>query len=200
MKAFIANFKALLISWGPLGMFVATLIDGAGVPNPSGPDFLLLLFAVADPQDAYLGAGLGVLGSLIGSYILYSIGRKGGELLLRKHTEGKWGQIFHRWFLRYGLVTVFVPALIPIPMPLKVFVLCSGALGIRPLPFLATIAAGRIPRYFGLAYIGRELGENSLQWFKDHTVHFLLFGVGLLVALYLLVRVVERFRNVPEEA
>ncbi len=62
MKAFTAKLKAVLVSWGPLGMFLAALLDGAGVPNPDGPDLLLLLFAAAAPQDAYLGAAMGVLG------------------------------------------------------------------------------------------------------------------------------------------
>lgn len=200
MKPFYEKLKVLLLSWGPPGLFLITLIDGAGLPNPSLPDIMLLLYAAAAPEKAYLGASFAVAGSLVGSYIFYRIARKGGEVLLRKHTEGPRGQRFRHWFNRYGLVTVFVPALVPIPiLPMKVFVLCAGAMRISPAAFLATLAAGRIPRYLGMAYLGKQLGENSVQWWKDHAREFGLFGVGLMVFLFLLVKVVERFRHVPQE-
>jgi membrane protein YqaA with SNARE-associated domain len=201
MRAFFEQVRALLLSWGPLGLFVATLVDGAGLPNPSGPDILLLLYATAAPDQAYWGAAAALAGSMIGSYILFRISQKGGEVLLRKHTESPRGRHFRRWFNRYGLVTVFVPAVVPmVPLPLKVFVVCSGALGIRPVTFLATIAAGRIPRYIGMAYLGERLGTNSVGWLKDHAKEFGLLGLGLLVFIFLLMKVVERIRHVPEEA
>jgi len=198
MKAFLESLKAVLVSWGPAGMFLATLIDGAGLPNPDGPDILLLLYATAAPSRAYMGAAAAVAGSLVGSYIFFRIAQKGGEVLLRKYTEGPRGRKFHEWFKRYGLVTVFVPTLVPFPMPLKAFIVCAAVLGVSPGVFLATMAAGRIPRYFGLAYLGRQLGEHSFDWFKSHTREFGLLSLGLAVFLFVLVKVVERFHHAPD--
>ena len=34
-----------LIAWGPPGVFVFAILDGAGVPSPGGLDWLLVLLA-----------------------------------------------------------------------------------------------------------------------------------------------------------
>jgi len=194
MKAFFEKFKALLLSMGPFGMFVVCLVDGAGLPNPSGPDIILVLFATADPGNAFLGAAFGVVGSLLGNYILYSIARKGGEIYLSKHTEGERGRKFREWFNHYGLVTVFVPGLVPIPMPLKAFVICSGALRVNPLHFLGVLGLARAVRYFGLAWLGITLGKQSQAWLAAHLWYFIGSVVVLGASLFLLIRIAERRR------
>ncbi len=68
------------------------------------------------------------------------------------------------WFQKYGLVTVFVPALVPLPfLPFKAFAACAGAMGVSRWRFLGVLAVGRILRYLGLAYLGVKLGtvDNS---------------------------------------
>lgn len=194
MKAFLEKFKTLLLGWGPPGIFLICLIDGAGLPNPSGPDLLLLLYATADPARAYLGAALGVAGSVAGNLILYLIARKGGEMYLARHTEGEKGRKFREWFSHYGLVTVFVPALVPIPMPLKIFVICAGALRVNLVQFLATLGVARAVRYVSMAWLGRTLGEHSQQWLSAHRWHFIGGGLGLIAVLFLLVWAGERHR------
>ncbi len=185
-----------LVTWGPLGVFVIALIDSAGLPNPGGLDYVLLFLSWKQPGTAYLSATLAVTGSLIGTYILYRIARKGGETFLDKHTRGGGGARFRRWFGRYGLVTVFVPALVPIiPLPMKVFVICSGAFGVNPVAFMAAMALGRIPRYFGLAYLGRSLGEDAGTWLKLHARDLGFGALGLFVSLFILIKATEWFRK-----
>ncbi len=49
-------------------------------------------------------------------------------------------QKFRQWFQRYGLVTVFIPAVVPfIPLPLKVFVVSAGVLHTGLAQFLAVM-------------------------------------------------------------
>jgi len=194
MKAFFEHLKQILLGWGPMGIFAICVIDGAGLPNPSGPDLMLVLYAAADPGRAYLGAALAVAGSMLGNLILYSLARKGGEIYLRKRTEGERGRKLREWFNHYGLVTVFVPALVPIPMPLKVFVICSGAMQVSRAWFLAALGSARLARYLGMAWLGKTLGEQSLGWLKDHRWHFLGGGAALIVILFLLIRLAERRR------
>jgi membrane protein DedA with SNARE-associated domain len=190
------HFLELLRAWGPLGAFVVALIDGAGLPNPGGPDYLLLFLAWKHPESAYWTALLTAAGALAGSSILYSVARKGGRKYLDSHASGPRAMRFRQWFDRYGLVTVFIPALVPVvPLPMKVFVLSAGALGVNPLAFLAVMAAGRLPRCFGLAYLGRSLGEHSTAWLKDHKWHFAIGAVALVALLWVLVEATDRIRN-----
>src|SRR5579863_3488460 len=110
------HLREVLISWGPLGILVLATIESAGIPNPGGTDALLLVLAIARPQEAMLCAALAAAGSLIGSVIFYEITRRGGEKFLAKYGTGGNTQKFREWFGRYGLITVFIPALLPIPI------------------------------------------------------------------------------------
>src|SRR5438132_1022730 len=84
-------------------------------------------------------------GSVGGNLTLFHLARKGGQRMLKddEAPESR-RQRFRGWFNRYGLVTVFIPALIPIPMPMKFFVVCSGALGMRAFGFIFTVVIARI--------------------------------------------------------
>ena len=182
-----------LLAWGPLGIFLIALLDAAGVPNPAGVDYLLILLAWKNPSSAYVAAFLGVAGSVIGSFFLYSVARKGGEKYLEPHTRSGRGKKFREWFHLYGLVTVFIPAAVPIfPLPMKVFVLCAGAFKVNPVAFLSVIAAGRLPRYLALAYLGRSLGEDAEGWLKAHFGHFALLALGMFAIFFLLIKWMER--------
>jgi membrane protein DedA with SNARE-associated domain len=190
------HFFEVLKAWGPLGAFLVAIIDGAELPNPGGPDYLLLFLAWKQPQTAYLSAALSVAGALVGSLILFALARKGGRKYLDARASGPRALRFRQWFQRYGLVTVFIPAVVPmIPLPMKVFVLSAGALGVSPLAFLLTMAAGKIPRFFGLAYLGKSLGEHSEQWVHQHKWQIALCVLGLVLFLVLLVQVSDRFHN-----
>ncbi len=173
-------------------MFTLAVLDSAGIPLPGGVDGLLLLIAVVRPGDAWMSAVAAILGSVIGSWILFSLARKGGEAYLEKHTISPRALRLKVWFQRYGLITVFIPALLVIPMPLKIPVLCAGAMGVRRRMFLGTLLAARIPRYFGLAWLGQQLGTDAVGWLKSHALHIGGFALLLFIGLYLFVRFSDR--------
>ncbi len=189
------SLVATLVSWGPGGVLLLALIDSAGIPIPGGVDVLVTVVATLSARSGYLGALFATLGSLLGSLVLYYIGRRGGQAYLERHTSSERGAKFRCWFLRYGLITVFIPALLPIPLPLKVFILCAGAFGVRTRSFVLVLLAARIPRYFGLAFLGVKLGEHSMAWLLAHKTSISLLSIALFVALYLLVRVSDRQRQ-----
>jgi membrane protein DedA with SNARE-associated domain len=187
------HFLEILKALGPVGVLVLAVVESAGIPNPGGTDVLLLFIAAARPQSAMLAAWLAVLGSAAGSMIFFELLRKGGEKYLSKYTSSGRGQRFRAWFLRYGLITVFIPAFLPIPiLPLKAFAACAAAVGVPRMRFLLVILLARVPRYLALAYLGSQLGENSGAWLKDHMWHLLALAVLLTVALAALARHANR--------
>jgi len=183
MKAFVDK----LIALGPMGLFVLAFLDGIGVPLPGGVDSLLVILCANDPSKAYLYAAVTVVASIAGGVLLFVIARKGGEKILEKHTAYGRGARFKIWFLSYGLITVFIPAFFIIPMPLKVFVVCAGALGIPLRAYVITILLARIPRYLGLAWLGANYGRDAWPWIKSHGWHMAGFAVGLFAAIYVVV-------------
>jgi membrane protein DedA with SNARE-associated domain len=193
------HLRDVLISWGPLGLLILATLENAGPPTPGGTDIVLLILAAARPNEAMLCAGLAILGSLIGSAIFFEVLRRGGEKLLVKFTSSGRGARFRDWSRRYGLVTVFVSALVPLPvLPFKVFVACTAAMGVSRSRFMLVLAPARMLRYLALAYLGQQVGENSGAWLSSHFWH--LAGLAALIglALWVLVRRAERIRRAEQ--
>lgn len=192
MKHFVETLRAL----GPAGVLILAILDCAGIPVVGGVDALVIFVSITNPSSAYPAAGMAVLGSLIGSLFLFIVARKGGEAYLDKYTSTPKGAQLKQWFLEYGLLTIFVPAAVPIiPMPLKVFILSAGALGVSPVVFTVVLLVARLIRYYSIAYLSLRLGSQTLPYLRHHIWQLLLIAVGLFVSLYLLIRFVDRRRK-----
>jgi membrane protein YqaA with SNARE-associated domain len=192
--AFFRHVIDALLTWGPYGLLVLSILDSVGLPVVGGVDGLLIAVATSKPSQAYLGALCATAGSLAGSLILFSIARKGGEMLLTRHISTRLGARLHLWFQRYGLVTVFIPALSPLPLPMKIPVFCAGALNVRLAYFVFVLLTARVIRYFALAYLGQRYGHSSAQFLLKHGV--LLGSIGLCLAIIVAVglRLYQRHR------
>jgi membrane protein YqaA with SNARE-associated domain len=183
------------VSWGPAGVLLLGLLDSTGVPMVGGVDAMIVLIAVTNRSQAYWAAGAAIMGSLIGSLILFLIARKGGEEYHRRHTSSPRGAKLHAWFHEYGLLTVFVPAFVPIiPMPLKVFIISAGALGESVVKFSTVLLAARVPRYLFLAWLGSRLGSGTIPYLRHNIWELVVFAAALFIGLYFGVRAVHNYR------
>lgn len=172
-------------------MFLVGLMESFGVPIPAVLDALLFTLAWRSPGAAYLLAGSAVIGSLIGNILLFQTSRQGGRRFM-KTPPPEAPQKFRKWFHRYGLVTVFIPALVPIPLPLKVFVISAGLFHTPFRKFLGVILSARFLRYFSLAYLGMRLGGDGKEFLKHNAWNLVAVSAGLAIVLYALVRFNDR--------
>ena len=162
-------------------------IDSAGVPLTVGLDLLVVLLSAREPGWAAWWVALAVLGSSAGNLLLFQASVKGGRKMLKETPPQGRQRRFREWFHRYGLVTVFIPALTPIPLPMKVFVVCAGMLGVRQIEFLGVILLARMLRYGGEAYLGVQMGENSKAYIDGHWKQLTLAAAILTALLFLMV-------------
>lgn len=184
----LARLTDFIVALGPWGVLLLAFIDSAGIPLSVGVDALILLLAVRTPETAVLNVALAVAGSAIGTIALFFAARKGGQRFVdREAPESRTGR-FRAWFRNYGLLTVFVPAAVPFPMPMKPFVVLSGAFGIRTATFVAVVIAGRVLRYGGEAWLGVQMGSHSGQYLKDHAWHLLALALALFATLFLIAK------------
>lgn len=195
----LAKLTAALIAFGPLGILVLAFIDSAGIPVASAMDALVIAVAVKAPSRALLAASMAVLGSLTGNIALFLGARAGGRRFVKEVQPGD-KRKFREWFKRYGLLTVFIPCMLPIPLPLKVFVISAATFGTPLRTFVAVILLGRCIRYFGEAYLGMVLGEGSGRFIQAHTWHLVGGAIALFALLYAVVVLVERRRARMESA
>jgi undecaprenyl-diphosphatase len=195
LKELFQSIFATLLAWGPWGAFLLSVLDSAGIPIPEGVDFLIIVLAARNPGAGYLAAALAVVGSVIGNLVLYYVGRKGGEEFLDKRTQKGWAKRFRQWFHHYGGLAVFIPVLIPAPLPVKIFVLSAGALGMNRAHFVAIVAVARVVRYFCLAYLGAQMGTYPWQYVKTHAWQLAVMSAGVFVLLYVAVLIKDYLRR-----
>jgi membrane protein YqaA with SNARE-associated domain len=174
----------VLKAWGPAGILLLSILDSSGVPVAGVFDAVLVLVAVERPSVAWLCAALAVAGSTVGNLILFFTARHGGRAFMNKAASAGRAAKFREWFRCYGMITVFIPAMLPIPMPLKLFVISAGVAGTALAEFVTVVLTARVIRYFGLAWLGVALGRGSAGFLKSHAWIFGICAGVLFLALY----------------
>ena len=144
---------------GALGLFSIAVIDSSVIPLPlPGSTDLLLLWLVARSGDAWLFALMAISGSLLGGYTTWEVGRRGGEAALQRYIPARILKRVVLWVKHHPFLSVFVPAMLPPPIPLLPFALASGALSVSRSRFLAIYSAARALRYTVIAWLGEVYG------------------------------------------
>jgi membrane protein YqaA with SNARE-associated domain len=175
-----------LMHLGALGLFFVAVVDSSVIPLPlPGSTDLLLLWLVAHGGDPWLLAACAVTGSILGGYTTWHIGRRGGEEALRRYVPARLLGPIVGWVERHRILAVFVPALLPPPIPLLPFALASGALGVSRRRFLAVFGAARSLRYSFIAWLGVTYGRRIVRMWSGSlqrwSTPLLYVFVGLLI-------------------
>jgi membrane protein YqaA with SNARE-associated domain len=186
MKNLVAWAKTFAMSIGGPGLFVVAVIDASVLSLPEVNDILVIWMTLQHRDWMAYYALMATAGSVVGSLSIYYLGRKGGEALLRKRFSADRVDRTLARFRRWGMVTVIVPAILPPPMPFKIFCLAAGATGMTPQAFALATGIGRGVRYLGVGLLAVLFGDVALQYLDRHgaAVAWWLGGfmaVGLLV-------------------
>jgi membrane protein YqaA with SNARE-associated domain len=189
-----AHHAHLLPSWlvhlGAVGVFAVAIIDASVIPLPlPGSTDLLVLLLAAHRGNPWLLAVAAIAGSMIGGYLTWSAGKKGGESMLKRYVPQRFlGRIEGR-VKRHGTLTVCVAAILPPPIPLLPFLLSAGALGVERRQFLIAFALSRTVRYGLIAWLGATYGRRMLRLWSHYLAGWsdiiLWTFVSLLIAAIL---------------
>ena len=180
---------------GGWGLLLIAFIDSSIGTLPIVNDLLVIWLSVQAPSRWAFYAGMATLGSVLGCLVVFYLGRKGGDLLLRKKVKPHQVERLRRWYERNEFLTVAVPALMPPPTPFKIFVLAAGVFQVRLRYFLAALIFGRGLRYFGWGFLGAYFGSQALTYLQHNFLQIAGIAIGLILVGYLLARLAERFRR-----
>jgi membrane protein YqaA with SNARE-associated domain len=173
---------------GPWGLFLIALGDSAFIPLPQGVDALLIAQSIAAPSTAYFAAAVAVVGSVLGSYILYSLAKRGGEKMLEKKASQKGAQKLRKSVEKDGALALIPPTMIPLPLPMKLFVIAAGVFQM-PIPqFLAALTFARCVRYFGEAFVAVRYGDRTTEFLRENAVAGIAIGLGLVAVFFVIHR------------
>jgi membrane protein YqaA with SNARE-associated domain len=172
---------------GPVGLFVVAFLDSSFLSLPEINDLLVVTAAAAQPYRIPILVGLTTLGSVAGCSVLWWLGRRGGEaLLVRRFGQARTNQA-RAAFTRWDVLALALPAVLPPPMPFKIFVLAAGVFEVSFRRFLLTVTFARGLRYVFWASLGALYGDAALQILRSvdawsaRRLPWILGAAGLLV-------------------
>jgi membrane protein YqaA with SNARE-associated domain len=179
----------LLRHMGGPGLIVLGLVDNSAIPLPGSMDALTIVLSAARKEPWWYYATMATIGSIIGGYLTYRLGAKGGKETLEKKISKKRAAKIYSIFERYGFWSVAIGAICPPPIPFVPFLIAAGAMHYPRRNFLCALVLGRGVRYTVLAYLGTIYGRQILRWLGRYYQPLLyaliaLGVVGGLTGLY----------------
>ena len=149
-------------------MIVIGALDSSLLSLPEINDYLVVVRCHRDFGAVFYFPLFAALGSVIGCLLLYTLMRRGGQAVLRARFSPENIERVERVYARYGFLAIAIPALLPPPMPFKIFVATAGALEYPRWRFIITVMIARSLRYYIEGVLAVFYGEAVLRFLKDN--------------------------------
>lgn len=176
---------SLPIYYAAPAMIVIGALDSSLLSLPEINDYLVVGRCINEPSAVFYFPLFAAIGSLIGCWLLYSIMQRGGQAVLRRRFKRANIERVERAYARYGFLAIAIPALLPPPMPFKIFVATAGTLEYPRRKFLVTVMIARSFRYYVEGVLAVFYGRRVLLFLKDNglVILSLVAAGGLLLLL-----------------
>src|SRR5215467_5049214 len=138
---------------GGLGLILLGVVDNSPFPVPGSMDALTVILSAHQKEWWWYYAIMATIGGIVGAYGAYALGHEGGKEGLEKKLPPQKAKKLYGTFDKYGFWTLFVPALLPPPVPFSPFPITAGALKYSRRRFLIAVSVARSIRYCALAYL-----------------------------------------------
>ena len=182
------------VYWAAPLMVLVGALDSSLLSLPEVNDYITIARIANNPSEVYYFPLFPAIGSVIGCLALYRIARS-GEKFVAKRFHPKHLDRVQELYRKWGLFALVIPALLPPPMPFKIFVVAAGALNYPLGRFALTIMIARTARYYFwgiLAFFYREEVKMTLAWMEHHLFSVLAVMLGavflILIGRWLLLR------------
>ena len=180
-------------------MVVIGALDSSLLSLPEINDYLVVARCYSDPKSAFYFPLFAAAGSVLGCLLLYSIMRRGGQAVMRRRFSPESIARVEKAYARFGFLALAIPALLPPPMPFKIFVATAGALEYPRWRFMLTIMLARSVRYYVEGTLAVFYGEQVVD-FMRHNGMAILSIVAAVVILGVAVYVVRKRIKSPRRS
>jgi membrane protein DedA with SNARE-associated domain len=167
--------------WGAAGLFMVGVIDGSFIPIPGGIDLMTALFAASQRDLWFFYASLSTGGSVVGGYLTYRLGKKGGKAALEQRVSKEKLDRIDAMFNKWGFGTVILSAIMPPPFPAVPLIAGAGALNYPAKKFVLALLTGRFARFTLLAYLSSLYGRRVIHWLSGTHMSFQWIFVAIAV-------------------
>jgi membrane protein YqaA with SNARE-associated domain len=178
-------------------MIIIGALDSSLLSLPEINDYLVVGRCYKDPHAAFYFPLFAATGSVIGCNLLYTIVRRGGQAVLRKRFNLQSIKRVERAYERFGFLAIGIPAILPPPLPFKIFVATAGALEYPRWKFLLTVMIARSVRYYVEGILAVFYGRRVLLFMKDNGLVIVsIVGCLVLIGVIIYFFIIKRRLNV----
>ena len=182
-----------LLWGGGIGLLLLGVLDGSVVPSFGTLDQFAGILAARNQHLWFYYAAMSTLGTMIGAFSTYRLGRNAGSDWLEKKFGSQRALRVRRVIERWGFAAIFVPALAPPPFPTSVFFFAAGSLNYRTPKYLSAVISGKAIRYGAITYVVshypmrllRSLFHPGKYWTESLLVTFTIIALVEFVVLLL---------------
>jgi membrane protein YqaA with SNARE-associated domain len=175
-------------------MVIIGALDSSLLSLPEINDYLVVGRCYRYPSAAFYFPLFAAAGSVIGCNLLYTIVRRGGQAVLRKRFNLQSIKRVERAYERFGFLAIGIPAILPPPLPFKIFVATAGALEYPRWKFLLTVMIARSFRYYVEGILAVFYGQRVLLFLKDNGL-VILSVAGAVILIGVMIYLVRRRRR-----
>ncbi len=179
---------------GP-AMTVIGALDSSLLSLPEINDYLVVMRCTNAPYEVFYFPLFAAAGSVLGCLLLYTIVRRGGQYVLRKRFRAEHLERVERTYARFGFLALAIPALLPPPMPFKIFVATAGALEYPRWRFVLTIMVARSLRYYIEGTLAVFYGRAVIDFIKRYGFIILGIVIGACIVGLVIYLIMDRRRR-----
>ena len=176
-------------------MIIIGALDSSLLSLPEINDYLVVGRCYKYPTAAFYFPLFAATGSVLGCFLLYSIVRRGGQAVLRKRFKLEHIQRVEKAYERFGFLAIGIPAVLPPPLPFKIFVATAGALEYPRWKFLLTVMIARSVRYYVEGILAVYYGRRVLLFIRDNGIVVVSIVATLVLIGLLIYFLIKRWRN-----
>jgi membrane protein YqaA with SNARE-associated domain len=178
-------------------MVLIGALDSSLLSLPEINDYLVVGRCIKYPSAVFYFPLFAALGSVIGCLLLYTIMRRGGQAVLRKRFKAESIKKVERAYERFGFLAIAIPAILPPPLPFKIFVATAGTLEYPRWKFLMIVMLARSFRYYVEGILAVFYGERVLRFLRHNGLLIVSVATGLVLIGFVVYTFVNR-RRLPK--
>ena len=186
---------ALPVYYAAPAMILIGALDSSLLSLPEINDYLVVGRCIKQPSAVFYFPMFAAIGSVLGCLLLYTIMRRGGQALLRRRFKRENIEKVERAYARYGFLAIAIPALLPPPMPFKIFVATAGTLEYPRWKFLVTVMIARAFRYYVEGILAVYYGRRVLSFIRDRGLEIVVICGIVAILCVLIYTLLKRRRS-----
>ena len=189
------NVIGLPVYFAAPAMIVIGALDSSLLSLPEINDYLVVGRCYKYPTAAFYFPLFAATGSVVGCLLLYTIVRRGGQAVLRRRFKLEHIKRVEKAYERFGFLAIGLPAILPPPLPFKIFVATAGALEYPRWKFLLTVMIARSLRYYVEGILAVYYGRRVLLFIRDNGIVVVSIVATLVLIGLIIYFIINRRRN-----